>query len=153
MTKKIAVFAGTFSPFTLGHLSLVRRALPLFDEIIVALGVNTEKSVHFPIEQRLKWIEKIFKDEEKVTTETYQGLTVDFCAKKKAQFIIRGLRDSQDFKYEKGIAQMNQSMNNKIETIFLITDPKYSHISSTIVRDIIHNGGDISKFVPKEVII
>jgi pantetheine-phosphate adenylyltransferase len=151
MNKKIAVFPGSFSPFTNGHLSIVKRALPLFDEIIIAIGINSQKENYFSIGERSKWITKIFENEEKISVQKYEGLTVDFCQKMNAKYILRGLRNSHDFKYEKGISQINHSMDESIETIFIITEPKFSHISSTLVRDVIKNGGDVSQFIPKEI--
>lgn len=151
MTKKIAVFPGSFSPFTKGHQSIVNRALPLFDEIIISVGINSSKNDYFSIQEKVQWIEKVFAKEDKVKVMRYEGLTIDHCITVKANYILRGLRDSHDFKYEKGIAQMNHSMQNNIETIFIITEAKYSHISSTLVRDIIKNGGDVSQFVPEEI--
>ena len=151
MTKKIAVFPGSFSPFTKGHQSIVNRALPLFDEIIISVGINSSKNNLFSIQEKIQWINSVFAKEDKIKVMKYEGLTIDHCIKMKANYILRGLRDSHDFKYEKGIAQMNHSMQNKIETIFIITESKYSHISSTLVRDIIKNGGDVSKFIPKEI--
>jgi pantetheine-phosphate adenylyltransferase len=150
MIKK-AIFPGSFAPFTKGHHSVVLRALPLFDEVVIALGSNSKKEEYFSLEERLTWIKEVFKNEAKVSVEKYEGLTVDFCEKMGADFIIRGLRNSSDFKYEKGISQMNRSMKKNIDTIFIITEPEVSHISSTIVRDIIKNGGDVSQFVPKGV--
>ena len=151
MTKKIAVFPGSFSPFTKGHQSIVNRALPLFDEIIISVGINSSKNDYFSIQEKVQWIENVFDKEDKVKVMRYEGLTIDHCITVKANYILRGLRDSHDFKYEKGIAQMNHSMQNNIETIFIITEAKYSHISSTLVRDIIKNGGDVSQFVPEEI--
>ena len=149
--KKIAVFPGSFSPFTIGHQSIIDRALPLFDKILIAIGINSEKKQYFSIEERIEWIKAVYKDNPKIAIKFYEGLTVDFCKKENAKFILRGLRDSHDFKYEKNIAQTNKKLNDKIETIFIITPPEISHISSTIVRDIIKNGGDVSQFLPDEV--
>lgn len=151
MTKKIAIFPGSFSPFTKGHQSIVLRALPLFDEIIISIGINSSKNDYFSIEERVQWIENVFAKEKKVKVMKYEGLTIDHCVSLKANYILRGLRDSHDFKYEKGIAQMNHSMNKNIETIFIITEAKYSHISSSLVRDVIKNGGDVSQFIPEEI--
>ena len=151
MTKKIAVFPGSFSPFTKGHQSIVNRALPLFDEIIISVGINSSKNDYFSIQEKVQWIENVFAKEGKVKVMRYEGLTIDHCVDVKANYILRGLRDSHDFKYEKGIAQMNHSMQNNLEAIFIITEAKYSHISSTLVRDIIKNGGDVSQFVPEEI--
>tara|TARA_Y100000589_G_C27152017_1_gene629335 strand:+ start:1289 stop:1747 length:459 start_codon:yes stop_codon:yes gene_type:complete len=152
MIKK-AVFPGSFAPFTKGHESILLRALPLFDEIVIAVGTNSEKNEYFSLEERCKWIEQVFVDESKVSVQKYEGLTIDFCEKVSANYILRGLRSSSDFKYEKGIAQMNRSMKNHIDTIFIITEPEVSHISSTLVRDIVKNGGDVSQFVPDGVTI
>ena len=149
--NKIAIFPGSFSPFTLGHKSVVDRALPLFDKIIIAIGINSKKNEYFSIEEREKWINEIYKNNSKIEVQFYEGLTVDLCEKVRANYILRGLRDSHDFKYEKNIAQNNKKLNDKIETIFIITPPEISHISSTIVRDIIKNGGDVSQFLPDEV--
>ena len=150
MIKK-AVFPGSFAPFTKGHESLVLRALPLFDEIVIAVGTNREKNEYFSLEKRCKWIEQVFANESKVRVQRYEGLTIYFCEKVKANYILRGLRNSSDFKYEKGIAQMNRSMKNHIDTIFIITEPEVSHISSTLVRDVVKNGGDVSQFIPDGV--
>ena len=149
--SKIAVFPGSFSPFTIGHQSIVDRALPIFDKIIIAIGINSEKNQYFSIEERMQWINDVYSGNTKISVKFYEGLTVDFCKKEDANFILRGLRDAHDFKFEKNIAQMNQSLNNNIETIFLVTPPTISHISSTIIRDIIKNGGDVSQFIPKQI--
>ncbi|MAO33834.1 MAG: pantetheine-phosphate adenylyltransferase [Flavobacteriales bacterium] len=148
---KIAVFPGSFSPFTKGHKAIIKRALPLFDKIIIAVGINYKKHQHYSIEKRIKWINDIYFNNPKIFIKSYKGLTVDFCKKENAKYILRGLRDFNDFKFEKNIAQMNKSLNSEIETIFLITSPETSHISSTIVRDIIKNGGDAKQFLPKEI--
>ena len=148
---KIAVFPGSFSPFTIGHQSIVDRASSLFDKIVISIGINSEKKQYFPVEERLKWIQAVYKNNPKVEVKKYTGLTVDFCKKENAHFLLRGLRDSHDFKFEKNIAQMNKDLNPDIETIFIITSPVISHISSSIIRDIIENGGDVSKFIPKEI--
>ena len=149
--NKTAVFPGSFSPFTIGHQCVIDRAIPLFDKIIIAIGINSKKNQYFSIEERIQWIKDVYADNPKITVQFYEGLTVDFCKRENANFILRGLRDSHDFKFEKNIAQMNQKLNNEIETIFLITPPEISHISSTIIRDIIKNGGDVSKFIPKQI--
>lgn len=148
---KIAVFPGSFSPFTIGHQSIINRSLNLFDKIIIAIGINSEKNQYFSIEERMEWLKEIYGQHSKIEIKFYEGLTVDFCKRENAKFIIRGLRDSHDFKFEKNIAQMNNEINNEIETIFLITPPDLSHISSSTIRDIIKNGGDVSKFVPKQI--
>lgn len=152
MIKK-AVFPGSFAPFTKGHESVVLRALPLFDEIVIAVGTNSEKNEYFSLEERYKWILQVFTNEPKISVQKYEGLTIDFCEKVKANYILRGLRNSSDFKYEKGIAQMNRSMKKHIDTIFIITEPEVSHISSTLVRDVVKNGGNVSQFVPEGVAI
>lgn len=150
MNKK-AVFPGSFAPFTKGHHSVVLRALPLFDEIVIAVGTNSQKNEYFSLEERTTWIEQVFANNNKVSVQKYEGLTIDFCERINANYILRGLRNSHDFKYEKGIAQMNRSMKNNIDTIFIITEPEVSHISSTLVRDVVKNGGDVSQFVPEEM--
>jgi pantetheine-phosphate adenylyltransferase len=149
--KKIAIFPGSFDPFTRGHESLVRRVLPLFDELIVAIGINSNKSYFFPLEKRQRWIEQTFTDEPKVKVETFSGLTIDYCRKKGSQFIVRGLRTTADLEFEKAIAQMNKAMADEIETLFILPTPELSAINSTIIRDIVRNGGDASKFVPAAI--
>jgi pantetheine-phosphate adenylyltransferase len=148
---KITLFPGSFDPFTIGHESVVRRALPLFDKIIVAVGYNTNKMGFFELDRRVKWIESVFEGENKIEVKTYEGLTVDFCTRMQAQYILRGLRTAVDFEYERVIAQMNRSMHPEIETVFLLTEPEHTHIASTVVRDIIINGGDASMFLPKKI--
>ena len=149
--SKIAIFPGSFSPFTIGHQSIVDRALPLFDKIVISIGINSEKPQYFSIDKRMQWIKNVYNNNPKIDIKQYNGLTVDFCKKENANYILRGLRDSHDFKFEKNIAHMNKELNPNIETIFIITPPKISHISSSIIRDIIKNGGDVSKFIPKEI--
>jgi len=149
--KKIAVFPGSFSPFTLGHKSVVDKAIPLFDKIIVAIGINSNKNEFFSIEERKKWISEIYKNNSNIKVCFFKGLTIDLCKKFNATHIIRGLRNSHDFEYEKNIALSNKKLNSKIETLFFITPAEISHVSSTIVREIIKNGGDASQFLPKEV--
>jgi pantetheine-phosphate adenylyltransferase len=151
--NKIAVFPGSFSPFTLGHKAVVDSALTLFDKVIIAVGNNPEKNQYFSIEERLDGIKAVYKKNTKIEVKRYEGLTVDFCKKANANFIIRGLRDSHDFKFEKNIAQMNKKLNAEVETIFIITPAELSHISSSLLRDIIKNGGDINEFIPKEITI
>ena len=146
--KRIALFPGSFDPITKGHENILLRALPLFDEIIIAIGKNSSKQSYFTIEQREKWIKQVFANEPKVRIETYTGLTIDFCKKMNARFILRGLRTSADFEFEKSIAQNNNVMAPEIETVFILPIPELSAINSTIVRDIIRNGGDASPFVP-----
>jgi pantetheine-phosphate adenylyltransferase len=148
---KIAVFPGSFDPITTGHVDLVKRALPLFDKIVVAVGVNTQKKYLFPLKIRLDWLEKVFADEPKVEVDSFQNLTAHYCQKIGARYLLRGLRNSSDFDYEKTISQLNDIVGDGLETIFLISRPQYSHISSTIVREIIKGGGDASPFIPKMV--
>jgi pantetheine-phosphate adenylyltransferase len=150
--KKIAVFPGSFDPPTRGHESVIRRALPLFDEIIVAIGENAEKTGYFPLEKRIDWLRAIFSDEKMIRIERYTGLTVDFCKKTGAGYILRGLRTAADFEFERSIGQMNKIIQPDIETIFILTSPEYSALSSSIVRDILRNGGDVSQFVPEAVV-
>lgn len=149
--KKIAVFPGSFDPITRGHESIIRRALPVFDEIIVALGENVEKQTYFPMENRLKWLESVFRNEPKITIEKYSGLTVDFCKRMKAGYILRGLRTSADFEFERSVGLINKVISPAIETIFLLSAPEYAALSSSVVRDIIKNGGDVSNFVPDKI--
>lgn len=142
-----AVFPGSFDPITNGHYDIINRALPLFDEIIIAIGVNADKKYMFSLEERKVFIEKTFADEPKIKVETYQGLTTDFCHQREAQFILRGLRNPADFEFEKAIAHTNRFLT-KIETVFLLTAASTSFISSSIVRDVIRNNGDYTKLVP-----
>lgn len=148
---RICLFPGTFDPVTLGHVDIINRALPLFDKIIVGIGLNTSKAPMFSPEQRLKWISEIYKDEERVEGAVYEGLTIDFCQKIDAHFILRGIRYVSDFEYEKTIADANRTLDKSIETIFLTCEPKYTSVASTIVRDIIKNKGDASHFLPEIV--
>ncbi|AVM49085.1 pantetheine-phosphate adenylyltransferase [Capnocytophaga sp. oral taxon 878] len=147
---KRALFPGSFDPITLGHHDIITRALDLFDEIVVAIGVNGDKNYMFTIEQRKEFIEKAFADEPKVKVTTYQGLTVDYCKEIDAQFILRGLRNPADFEFEKAIAHTNRKLS-KIETVFLLTAARTSFISSSIVRDVIRNNGDYTVLVPDSV--
>ena len=148
---KIAVFPGSFDPITIGHQDIIERALPLFDKIIVAIGINTAKKYHFSLDQRTEFIELTFKNNPKVEVKNYNGLTIDFCKKNNANYILRGIRNSSDYLYENSIAQMNKAMSEDIETIFIPTNPERSAINSTIVRDIIINNGDASQFVPAAI--
>jgi pantetheine-phosphate adenylyltransferase len=147
-----AIFPGSFDPITLGHYDIIKRSIPLFDEIIVAIGVNAEKKYMFSLEDRKHFIEEAFKDQPSVSVITYEGLTIDLCKKNKAEFILRGLRNPADFEFEKAIAHTNRRLS-KIETIFLLTAAKTSFISSSIVRDVIRNGGDYKVLVPDSVIV
>ena len=148
---KIAVFPGSFDPITVGHVDLVKRFLPLFDKVIVAVGVNTQKKYLFTLEERLAWLEKVFESEPKVEVDSFQNLTAHYCNRIGARYLIRGLRNSSDFDYEKTISQLNDIVGEGLETLFFISRPEYSHISSTIVREIIKGGGDASPFIPKEL--
>ena len=148
----ICLFPGTFDPVTLGHVDIIVRAKPLFDKIIIGVGKNSSKAPMFSAEQRLKWFEDIFKDEPKISAFIYEGLTIDYCKKTGAGFILRGIRYVSDFEYEKAIADANRTLDENIETIFFTCLPNYTSISSTIVRDILRNGGDASPFLPQVVI-
>jgi|TARA_R110002072_G_scaffold202443_2_gene360221 pantetheine-phosphate adenylyltransferase len=148
---KKAVFPGSFDPITLGHEDIITRAIPLFDEIIVAIGINADKKYMFSLEQRKKFIEDCFKEYKNVKVVTYKGLTVDFCKKNDVDYIVRGLRNPADFEFEKAIAHTNRDLA-PIETVFLLTAAKTSYISSSIVRDVLRNGGDVSSLVPSSVI-
>jgi len=150
-TPRIAVFPGSFDPVTKGHENIVRRALPLFDKIIVAIGVNTSKQGLFPIEKREVWLRAVFADEPRVDIVSYSGLTADFCAKSGAKFMLRGVRNGGDFEYERTIAQMTSAMAPELETIILFTDPEFAAINSTVVREIIRNKGKVSAFVPEGI--
>ena len=151
MSKKTAIFPGSFDPFTIGHESVITRAMPLFDEIIVAIGTNTTKNAYFSIEQRMKMIRDVFSDTNKIKIESYQGLTVEYCRKKQARYLLRGLRTSSDFEYERAIAQTNKAMYPELESVFLLTLPEHTHINSAIVREIIRLGGDASQFIPRAI--
>ena len=146
-----AIFPGSFDPITNGHYDIIKRGVSLFDEVIVAIGVNAEKKYMFSLEDRKRFIEEAFKDEPKVKVITYSGLTIDLCKKENAEFILRGLRNPADFEFEKAIAHTNRVMS-KIETVFLLTAARTSFISSSIVRDVLRNGGDISQLVPESVL-
>jgi pantetheine-phosphate adenylyltransferase len=149
--KKIAVFAGSFDPFTIGHEAIVRRALSLFDEIIIAVGANALKKSFYSLAIRKEMISKVFQNEPRVKVDHYEGLTVDYCRKNGAGYLVRGLRTSADFEFERAIAQVNKVMAADVESVFLLTVPEHSHINSSIVRDIIRNGGDASRFVPSVI--
>jgi pantetheine-phosphate adenylyltransferase len=149
--KKIAVFPGSFDPFTIGHEAIVRRALNLFDEVIIAVGANALKKSFYLLETRETMIKKVFQHEPKIKVDHYEGLTVDYCKKIGAGYIIRGLRTSADFEFERAIAQVNKVMAPGVESVFLLTVPEHSHINSSIVRDIIKNGGDASPFLPVSI--
>ena len=149
---KIALFPGSFDPVTKAHVDILKRSISLFDKVVIGIGINSTKQALLPIEARKKMLEAVFADEPKVEIQTYSGLTVDFCKEIGAKYMIRGIRTVSDFEYEKAIAQMNHALVPEIESIFIVSKPGYSSISSTIVRDILRNKGDISQFVPKEVL-
>lgn len=148
---KIALFPGSFDPITIAHVDILNRALPLFDKIVVGIGLNSAKQNFISADKREEMVKTIFAGNTKVEVQLYEGLTVDFCRKVNAKYMVRGIRSSSDFEYERAIAQINQTMMPEVETILLLSKPEYSAISSTIVRDILRNKGDISYFVPKEV--
>ena len=149
--KRIAVFPGSFDPITKGHESIIRRAIPLFEKIVVAIGVNAEKAGFFPVEKRKEWLEKVFENDPTVHIDVYSGLTVDYCSKNGIGYILRGLRTSADFEFERSIGQINKQLHPLIETVFLLTTPEFTALNSSIVRDIIRHGGDPSPFVPEGV--
>ena len=146
-TKRIALFPGSFDPFTIGHASLVSRALQLVDEIIIAIGINDQKKGFFPLEKRLDTIRELYKEEPRVQVTSYQSLTVDFAEQVGAGFILRGIRSTLDFEYEKNIADLNRQLKG-IETLILFTEPEYTSISSSVVRELFRYGKDISPFIP-----
>ncbi len=150
---KIAVFPGSFDPITRGHESILRRALPLFDKIIIAIGVNDDKNDYFPVEKRLEWLKLTFRDLPQVSVESYYGLTVDFCKKVNASYIIRGLRTSADFEFERSVAQVNLKLYSEIETVFLLALPEYVMVTSSIVREVHKHGGNIDQFIPEIISI
>lgn len=150
---RIAVFPGSFDPVTKGHESIILRALPLFDTIVVAIGNNTTKSYMFPLEKRKEWLKQTFAKHKQVSVEEYSGLTVDFCKKIGSDYILRGIRNPGDYEYESNIAQMNKMMQPSLETIFMLTLPEHTAISSTIVRDILKHGGDATQFIPSAVVL
>ena len=147
--KRIAVFPGSFDPITKGHEDIILRAVPLFDEIIVAIGTNSSKKYYFDLEKRLEMIRFTFRNEPKIKVETYTGLTVDYCKEVGAHYLLRGLRTSADFEFERSIAHINQTLYPDLDTVFLLSLQEYSAINSTIVRDILINGGEVSRFVPE----
>ncbi|MEY3052685.1 MAG: hypothetical protein RLY31_2470 [Bacteroidota bacterium] len=150
---KTAVFPGSFDPITIGHVRMVERSLPLFDRIIVAVGVNQQKQSLFPLERRLAWLEEVFRAFPSVEIAHFEGLTAHFCNRMGARYLLRGLRNASDFDYEKTISQLNYIVGHQLETIFLISEPELSHISSTIVREIIRGNGDVAPFLPAAVVI
>ena len=147
---KIALFPGSFDPVTKAHVDILRRSIPLFDKIVIGIGLNSTKPAFLNIETRKRMLKAVFANEPKVEVDTYEGLTVEFCKKINASYMIRGIRTVSDFEYEKAIAQMNHALVPEIESIFIVSKPGYSSISSTIVRDILRNKGDVRQFIPKE---
>jgi pantetheine-phosphate adenylyltransferase len=146
--KRIAIFPGSFDPFTIGHESVVRRATSMFDKIIIMIGNNANKKPFFSIEKRMKWINQVFSNDSQIEVVMHEGLTVDFCRENDARYILRGLRTSSDFEYERAIAQVNKMMYPELETVFLLTLPEHTPINATIIRDIVFHGGDASMFLP-----
>jgi pantetheine-phosphate adenylyltransferase len=149
--QRICLFPGTFDPITLGHVDIIERAVSLFDKLIIGVGINASKQPMFSIDQRAGWIKEIFAADPRIEVHGYEGLTVDYCKKVDAQYILRGIRYISDFEYEKAIADMNRMLAPGIETIFLTCSPVYSTISSTLVRDVIRNGGNAGMFIPGQV--
>lgn len=149
--NRICLFPGTFDPVTLGHTDIIDRALPLFDKMYIGIGRNTNKQPMFSEAQRLEWLKEIYKGNSKVEAIVYEGLTVDCCKQVGANFILRGIRYVNDFEYEKAIADMNRSIADNIETIFLTCLPQFTSVASTLVRDVLKNGGDVSRFLPEAV--
>lgn len=150
--SRICLFPGTFDPVTFGHIDIVKRALPLFDKLFIGIGMNVNKQPMFSAEQRSQWFTEIFINEPKVGVLIYDGLTVDCCKKVNANYVLRGIRYVNDFEYEKAIADMNRSLDEKVETVFLTCLPQYTSVASTLVRDVIRNGGNVSQFVPDIVL-
>jgi pantetheine-phosphate adenylyltransferase len=149
--SRIGLFPGTFDPVTLGHTDIINRSLGMFDKLIIGIGKNSTKAAMYEPEERLKWLKEIYKNEPKVDALVYEGLTVECCKREGAKFILRGIRYVNDFEYEKAIADMNRSLDPSIETIFLTCLPEYTSVASTLVRDVIRNGGDVSQFLPDVV--
>lgn len=149
--QRICLFPGSFDPITLGHVDIVRRTVSMFDKLIIGIGINSSKQSMYPNTLRTIWIKEIFKDDARIEVANYTGLTVDYCKEIGAQYILRGIRSVGDFEYEKAIADMNRALVPGIETIFITSSPQYSTVSSTLVRDVVKHGGDVSQFVPKEV--
>ncbi len=150
---KRAVFPGSFDPITLGHENIIRRAIPMFDEIIIAIGQNIEKKNQFTLEERMNWILQTFEDCNNIRVDYYSGLTVDYCRKVNAQYLLRGLRTSADFEFERTVGQVNKRLYPAIETVFLLSTPEYTSINSSIIRDVYKNGGDVSAFIPSGIIL
>lgn len=151
--SKMAIFPGSFDPFTKGHESVVNSALKLFDKVVVGIGVNSKKQYLFDLDDRIEMIRKVFAGESRVEVVSFEGLTVDFCKKMNIQFIVRGLRNTRDFQFEYQIANMNRDLNQNVESVFIACQPEHSAINSTIVREIYKNGGDVTSFIPKEIVL
>lgn len=149
---KIAVFPGSFDPLHNGHVDIVNRLLPLFDKVIIAIGINQDKKYLFALEKRMQWLKDVFASEPKIEVKSYSGLTVEFCKQQNAFYLIRGLRTSADFEFERAIAQLNKSQAG-VESVFVISTPENAPVSSTILRDILKNGGSVTNFVPAKVTI
>lgn len=149
--ERICLFPGTFDPVTLGHTDIINRALPLFDKLVIGIGRNSNKIAMFSEDKRLNWLKEIYKDEPKIDVLAYDGLTVTCCKSIGADFILRGIRYVNDFEYEKAIADMNRSLAHNVETIFLTCLPEFTSVASTLVRDVLRNGGDVSQFLPDAV--
>ncbi|HET9056946.1 MAG TPA: pantetheine-phosphate adenylyltransferase [Chitinophagaceae bacterium] len=152
MAQRICLFPGTFDPITIGHLDIINRSLNLFDKVVIGIGRNVNKVAMFSEDQRLGWIKEIYKNEPRVSSVVYDGLTVDCCKRVGANYILRGIRYVNDFEYEKAIADMNRSLDGNIETIFLTCLPQYTSVASTLVRDVMRNGGDATQFLPEVVV-
>jgi len=148
---KVAVFPGSFDPFTVGHESIALRALDLFDKIIIAVGFNANKKSFFTIEQRLAIIKKVFENEPRIEVISYEGLTVELCKRIKVKYILRGLRTSADFEFERAVGQVNKAMNPEVESVFFLTLPEHTSVNSTVIRDILIHNGDPSQFIPKSI--
>jgi pantetheine-phosphate adenylyltransferase len=151
--QKTAVFPGSFDPFTVGHEDIVLRALNLFDKIIVSIGVHSMKQSLMTIEARERMINKVFENYDQIQVDSFEGLTVDYCKKMKATYMLRGIRTAADFEYERAIAQINKKMLPTVESVFLLTSPEHTPVNSTIIREIIRNRGDVSQFIPKGILI
>ena len=149
--QRICLFPGTFDPITKGHVDVIERTISLFDKMVIGIGINSSKQPMFPLEQRVAWIRDVFRGDPRIEVTSYEGLTINFCNQIDARYILRGIRYISDFEYEKAIADMNRMLEPRIETIFLTCSPLYSTISSTLVRDVIRNGGNAAMFMPDEI--
>ena len=149
--KKVAVFPGSFDPITKGHENVIKRAISLFDEIIIAIGENSQKTNYFKIDDRIKWIEKVFENNPNITVKTYSGLTIEFCKSVGSKFLLRGLRTSADFEFERSIGHVNKRLYPEIETVFMLTAPEFTPITSSIVRDVHRHNGNIKQFIPEAI--